>query len=378
MRIAINTRFLLKNKMEGFGWFTYETVKRIVESHPEHEFIFFFDRAYDPKFIFSSNVKPVVLNPPARHPILFKIWFNYSVKRALKKHKIDLFFSPDGFLSLTTDVPQIGVIHDINFEHFPEDLPKAPRNYLKKYFPLFAKKAAHLITVSEFSKQDIAKTYGISLGKITVAHNGGSDAFKPVEDSVKTAIRKEYTNNKPYFIFVGALHPRKNLGRLLAAFDAFKKQTNSENQLLIVGENLWKNEGFTEKLTEIEHKDAIHFSGHVDLDTLTKLMASARALTFVSYFEGFGIPLVEAMKSGTPILSGNKTSLPEVTGDAGILVDPFSVEAITAGLIEIETNSNLRAELIQKGLKRGQLFNWDFTAEKIWAVIEALRVEKGL
>ncbi|MFT5822996.1 MAG: glycosyltransferase involved in cell wall biosynthesis [Crocinitomix sp.] len=378
MRIAINTRFLLKNKMEGFGWFTYETVKRLVESHPEHDFVFFFDRAYDPKFIFSSNVKPVVLNPPARHPILFKIWFNYSVKRALKKHKIDIFFSPDGFLSLTTNTPQIGVIHDINFEHFPEDLPKSPRIYLKKYFPLFAKKAAHLITVSEFSKQDIAKTYGISLDKITVAHNGGSDAFKPVEETVKSAIQNAYTNGQPYFIFVGALHPRKNLGRLLAAFDAFKKRTNSENQLLIVGENLWKNDGFTEKLTEIEHKNAIHFSGHVDLETLTQLMASARALTFVSYFEGFGIPLVEAMKAGTPILSGNKTSLPEVTGDAGILVDPFSIEAITEGLIEIETNEKLRAELIEKGLKRGKLFNWDFTAEKIWDVIEALRIEEGL
>ncbi len=371
MRIAINTRFLLKNKMEGFGWFTFETVKRIVESHPEHEFIFFFDRAYDPKFIFSDNVKPVVLNPPARHPILFKIWFNYSVKRALKKYKIDLFFSPDGFLSLTTEVPQVGVIHDINFEHFPEDLPKAPRNYLKKYFPLFAKKAAHLITVSEFSKQDIAKTYNVPTDKITVAHNGGSDAFKPVNEVVKSKIEKEYTNNKPYFIFVGALHPRKNLGRLLAAFDRFKKETNSENQLLIVGESLWKNEGFAEKLDQIEHKDAIHFSGHVDLDTLTKLMASARALTFVSYFEGFGIPLVEAMKAGTPILSGNKTSLPEVTGDAGILVDPFSITSIYEGLVEIETNEELRKKLVQKGLERGQLFNWDFTAEKIWKVLDA-------
>lgn len=370
MRIAINTRFLLKDKMEGFGWFTYETVKRIVEAHPEHDFVFFFDRPFDPKFIFSRNVKPVVLNPPARHPILFKIWFNYSVKRALKKHKIDLFFSPDGFLSLTSETTQIGVIHDINFEHFPEDLPKSPRNYLKKYFPLFAKKAAHLITVSEFSKQDIAKTYGINPDKITVAHNGGTDAFKPINKAVQTEVRNKFTNGKPFFIFVGALHARKNLGRLLTAFDAFKKQTNSENQLLIVGESLWKNAGFNEKLNQITHKNAIHFSGHVDLNTLTQLMGSARALTFVSYFEGFGIPLVEAMKAGTPILSGNKTSLPEVTGEAGVLVDPFSIESICEGLIQIETDETLRKILIAKGLERGKLFNWDFTAEKIWTVLE--------
>tara|TARA_B110000037_G_scaffold88063_1_gene104384 strand:- start:15700 stop:16839 length:1140 start_codon:yes stop_codon:yes gene_type:complete len=370
MRIAINTRFLLKDKMEGFGWFTFETVKRIAEAHPEHQFVFFFDRPFDPKFVFSKNVEPVVLNPPARHPILFKIWFNISVKRALKKHKIDLFFSPDGFLSLTTDTPQVGVIHDINFEHFPEDLPKAPRNYLKKYFPLFAKKAQHLITVSEFSKQDIAKTYNIPLDKITVAHNGGSDAFKSLNEAVKLEVRNKFTNGKPYFIFVGALHPRKNLGRLLAAFDAFKKETNSDNQLLIVGESLWKNAGFTEKLGQITHKDSIHFSGHVDLDTLTQLMGSARALTFVSYFEGFGIPLVEAMKAGTPIVCGDKTSLPEVAGEAGLMADPYSIDSIKKALVRIETDEELRKDLIAKGLERGQLFSWDFAAEKIWAVLE--------
>ena len=123
MRIAINTRFLLSDKMEGFGWFTYEVVKRISEQHPEHTFLFFFDRKYDPNFIFSSNVKPIVISPPARHPFLFLIWFNIGVSMALRKHKADLFFSPDGYLSLTTSVPQIPVIHDLNFEYYPEDLP---------------------------------------------------------------------------------------------------------------------------------------------------------------------------------------------------------------------------------------------------------------
>ena len=130
MRIAVNTRFLLDGKMEGFGWFTYETVRRIVEQHPEHQFIFFFDRPFHSKFIFGNNVEAHVLKPPARHPLLFKIWFNYSVTKALRKYKADLFFSPDGYLSLHTDIPQIPVIHDLNFEHYPEDLPKGARNYL--------------------------------------------------------------------------------------------------------------------------------------------------------------------------------------------------------------------------------------------------------
>lgn len=370
MRIAINTRFLLKDKMEGFGWFTYETVKRIVEQHPEHHFFFFFDRSFDPKFVFASHITPIVLNPPARHPVLFKIWFDYSVTRALKKHQIDLFFSPDGYLSLKTDVPQIGVIHDLNFEHFPQDLPKAPLRYLKKYFPLFAQKAVHLLTVSHFSKQDIVSTYHIALEKITVAHNGASPLFKPMVETEKQSIRARFTKEKPYFIFVGALHPRKNIDRLLLAFDSFKQKTQSDTQLLIVGAQLWKNKPFQEKLTQLKHQNAIHFSGHVDLKTLTQLMAGAKALAFVSYFEGFGIPLVEAMQAGTPILAGNKTALPEVVGDAGILVDPYSVEAISEGLTQLDQDKNLREALIAKGFERAQHYSWDNTAHIIWNEIE--------
>ena len=142
MRIGINTRFLLPHKMEGFGWYTYEVVKRLVENHPEHEFIFFFDRPYDSNFIFGENVTPVVLFPQARHPFLFYWWFEFSIPKALKEHKCDLFFSPDGYLSLKTSVPQIGVIHDINFEHNPKDLKWLMRKYYQRYFPKFAKKSS--------------------------------------------------------------------------------------------------------------------------------------------------------------------------------------------------------------------------------------------
>ncbi|MCC6701594.1 MAG: glycosyltransferase family 1 protein, partial [Fluviicola sp.] len=126
MRIGINTRFLLSSKMEGFGWYTFEVVKRMVLAHPEHEFVFFFDRAFDPKFIFAENVKPVVLFPPARHPFLFIWYFDFALKKALKREHIDVFFSPDGYLALGSNVPQVAVIHDLNFEHYPEDIPALP------------------------------------------------------------------------------------------------------------------------------------------------------------------------------------------------------------------------------------------------------------
>ncbi|MFK8038041.1 MAG: glycosyltransferase family 4 protein [Crocinitomicaceae bacterium] len=363
MRIAINTRFLLPHKMEGFGRFTYEVAKRLVALHPEHEFYFFFDRAFDSKFVFEKNVIPVVLNPPARHPILFKIWFNWSVTRALKKYRIDLFFSPDGYLSLRTDVPQIAVIHDLNFEHFPEDIPLRPRKYLKVNFPLFAKKAKHIITVSEFSKQDIVDNYNIESEKISVAYNGASPIFKPQSEQIKNEIKKEHSEGKSYFVYVGAIHARKNVQRLIEAFKQFKNKTNSETKLLIVGEATWKT-------LEIDNniKDVL-FTGHVEIEKLTQIVGSAKALCLVSYFEGFGIPLVEAMQSGVPVLSGNLTALPEVCGKAGLLVDPYILEEISKGLEQLDSDDSLRSEMIELGFKQVETFSWDASVQVISKVL---------
>ena len=371
MRIAINTRFLLSKKMEGFGWFTYEVTKRLAENNPEHTFILFFDRPFDEKFVFADNVIPVVLNPPARHPILFYIWFEFSVYKALKKYKADIFFSPDGYLSLRSKVPQIGVIHDLNFEQHPEDVPFVPRTYLKYFFPKFAQKATKIITVSEYSKQDIVERYKIDPAKITVAWNGVSPLFIPISEEQKAGIRKEFSDGKPYFIFVGALHPRKNIKRLLQAFEQFSKDGGNES-LVIVGENLWKKDNsYLEGISESTIAK-IHFTGHLPLEKLTQVMASATCLTYVPYFEGFGIPLVEAMKSGVPIIAGNLTSLPEVCGNAAFYVNPMDVNEISLAMKNMSENSNLRASLIEQGIERSKLFNWDKTADIIWKEIEKL------
>lgn len=368
MRIGINTRFLLSSKMEGFGWYTYEVVKRLVENHPEHEFIFFFDRPYDPKFVFAENVTPVVLFPPARHPVLFVWWFEYSVKKALKKYDIDLFYSPDGYLSLKSKVPQVGVIHDLNFEHHPEDIPASPLRYLRKYFPKFAKKARHILTVSDYSKQDIVKSYGISQSKITVAWNGASETFVPLKAEEIAEIRTEKTNGRPYFIFVGAIHPRKNVGRLIEAFGKFAL-VNPDIDLMIVGESLWANKASSIPEVSEDLKKRILFSGHVSLEALNKLMGAAFALAYIPYFEGFGIPLVEAMRCGIPIISGNLTCLPEVAGEAAIYVNPFDTDEVSKAMIYLASDEQKHAELAQKSLERSVLFSWDYTAETTWNVI---------
>ena len=372
-RIAINTRFLLPGKLEGFGWYTYELTKRITEQHPEHEFFLFFDRQVDQSFVFGKNVTTIVLSPPARHPFLFILWFELLIPRALKKYKIDLFFSPDGFLSLKTSIPQIGTIHDISFEHFPHDIPRLPRWYLKKYFPLFAKKATHILTVSEFSKEDICNRYKIETSKITAIWNGASSSFLPLGENKIEEIRIRFSSGKPYFLFVGSIHPRKNLERLIEAFAIYCQDQNNPWDLVIVGAAMWS--GSAEFTISDELKSRIRFLGRLEQEDLVNVTAAAGALAYVPYFEGFGIPLAEAMKCGTPILSGDRSCLPEIAGDAAIYCDPFSVESISKGLINIATNRELQVELSQKGLSRSELFDWNRSASEVWKVIDQVLSE---
>ena len=375
MKIAINTRFLLPTKLEGFGWFTHEVVKRIVQNNPEHEFYFFFDRKYDSKFIYGDNVTPIVINPPARHPFLYYLWFEFGVKKALRKHNIDVFLSPDGYLSLGSDVKQIPVIHDLSFVHYPEDLPFLNEKYVNHYFPKFAKKASKIITVSEYSKSDIEKSFGISEDKITVAHNGIGDFFQPILEEKKKETRSKFTNGKEYFLFVSALQPRKNVTKLFEAFDQFKKETKSDVKLLMVGEKYWWNKEIKQVFDAMTYQSEVIFTGHIQAEDLKNVYGAGLALTYVSYFEGFGIPLVEAMKCELPIISSDKTSLPEVGGEAAIYVNPFSTEDIKNEMLRIFKDQSLREELIENGKSRAQLFSWDKTAKIVWDTIVEVHEE---
>ena len=209
MNIAVNTRFLLKDKLEGIGWFTYQTLKRITANHPEHQFYFFFDRPYNEAFIFSSNVHPIVLFPPARHPFLWYWWFEWAIPKALKKVKADIFLSTDGYLSLSTNIKTILVIHDLAFEYFPSYINTLASKFYRYFTPKYAKKANKIITVSNYSKNDIASRYRIDKTKIDVVFNGSDSSYKPLSIEEQLKIKQQYTKGKNYFLFVGAIHPRK-------------------------------------------------------------------------------------------------------------------------------------------------------------------------
>lgn len=370
MEIVVNTRLLIKDKLEGIGWFTYETLKRITQNHPEHHFIFLFDRDFDETFIFADNVTPLILSPQARHPILFYLWFEHSVANFLNKYKPDLFLSPDGYLSLRAKCKQLAVIHDLNFEHYPNDLPFLVRKYYKYFFPKFAVKATRIATVSEYSKKDIEQTYAIDSQKIDIVHNGCNSLYKSISEELKKQTQHIYAQDNDYFLYVGSLHPRKNIKRLFEAFEKFKSSTKSSTKLIIVGEKYYWTKEIKETYKRMNFKEDVIFTGRLSTEELKNVLGAALAMTYIPYFEGFGIPILEAMNAGIPVITSNVTSMPEVAGDAAILVDPFSVNSIADAMVYIYKDEDMRSTLIKRGFERKEKFSWDKTAELLWCSIE--------
>ncbi len=370
MVIVVNTRLLVPDRLDGIGRFTFETLQRITQAQPNSHFVFLFDRKIHEDFIFSENITPVKLFPPARRPFLFNAWLNYSVAGVLRDLQPDLFLSPDGFLPLKGKTPCLPVIHDLNFEHYPEDLPVNIKNWYKKKFPLFANRATRIATVSAFSKNDIASKYNIEKNKIDVVYNGAAHGFQPLTEVQILETRKKITGGAPYFLYIGALHPRKNLERLVRAYGEFRRKNDSQTKLVIAGENYWKYSGLQNAIDSVPNKNEIIFTGRLPETELYLLIGAALALTYVPYFEGFGIPIIEAMACDIPVITSNVTAMPEVGGDAVLYVDPFSEESISSALALIDKDESLRNNLIAKAKIQRENFSWDKTAHALWTSIE--------
>ncbi len=371
MRIGVNTRLFVKGKMDGIAWFSYEVLKRMVKAHPEHEFIFFFDRPYLDEFIFADNVKPVVVFPPARHPILWYFFFEFGIKKALQKEKIDLFLSPDGWICLHTSVKTVNIIHDLNFEHYPEFLPVFSRWYYRHFFPLFAKKADALVTVSNFSKSDIINTYNISSKKIDVVYNAAADDFYEITPQEKEKIKDSFTEGHPYFVFVGSGNQRKNIITQLRAFDLFRDQ-GFYAKLVFAGTQKYWTKAMKIAYASIKHHSDVIFTGYIPTKQLNEVISSANALLYASYFEGFGVPILEAFSCGIPVITSDITAMPETAGDAAILVNPHNAEEICNAMVELFTNEAFRSNLVLKGKNQLKKFSWDITAEQLWQTIQKL------
>ena len=369
-KIAVNTRLLLSDKLEGIGTFTAEIFKIICKENPDDEFHFIFDRKYNQEFIFEKNVIPHVIMPPARHPLLLNIWYNFSLPRLLKKIDPDIFISPDAVTSLKINIPNLTVIHDINFVHRPDDLPKKWSEFYNKNTPKFIEKSNRIATVSEFSKMDIIKTYDTSPNKVDVVYNGVKTNFKPLAIENTRLITNKHSEGKPFFFFIGSLHPRKNLKNLLIAFNEFKKMDEQDFKLIIGGEVMFKFESIQSVYEKLEFKHDVVFTGRLSDNDLNCFLSGATALTYIPFFEGFGIPVLEAMACGTAVITSDTTSLPEVVGNAAYTVSPNSISEISTAMYELSTNKKYVEELVEKGYERLKLFTWKKSADALWQSIQ--------
>lgn len=370
MIIAVNAQLLLKERLEGLGWFTYETLKRITQQHPEHRFVFIFDRPWDEAFLFSDNIIPVKTTIPSRHPVLWYLRFQKIIPVLLKKHKADLFLSPDGWSTLNSKVKKYTVIHDIDFVHNPQNFPWLTQKYFNTFFPKFAHDANRLGTVSEYSKADMIHTWNLDPDKIDVIYNGSNPLYKPIAPINKALIQKELTQGKPYFIYVGSLNPRKNIEGMLQAFEAFKKQSQQPHKLVIVGEKMWSNSDIDAVYKTMAYQNDVVFTGRITSERLSQVLGGAHALVLVSHLEGFGIPLLEAMCCDVPLICSDVTALPEVAGDAGHLVNPGSVDSIAHGFAKLAGDEAYRNQLIANARIQRAKFSWDKSAERLWNGIE--------
>lgn len=370
MKIAVNTRLLLKNRLEGIGIFTRETLARITQAHPEHQFYFLFDREYDESFVFGENVTPIVAHPQARHPYLWYLFFEHGIPLKLKKIKPDFFLSTDGWIPTRLDIPSVNVIHDLNFLHHPEFVPPVVRRYYDRFFPKFARNATRLATVSQFSRDDIHQSYQVPVETIDVVYNGANTAYKPYTEEQQIAVKQQYTDGHDFFLFVGLIHKRKNLDNVFRAFDLFKERTGSPMKLVVVGDKKWWAGEIEDTYLAMRHREDVVMLGRRQIDELSALTAAATAMVYASLFEGFGQPIVDAFNAHTAVITSNISSMPEIAGDAALLVNPYDVEEIAQAMEQLYRDPLLRDTLIEKGKARKGLYTWDRTAELLWQTIE--------
>lgn len=371
MNIGINTRLLIDGKIEGIARYIFEISSRMAAAHPEDRFYFFFDRKFDKKFITSKNIIPIVVPPASRHPVLWNVWFQFQIPRYLKKYKIDVFYTGETYLPRKTNVPCAIVSHDLAYCHYPEQIPKNVLSYYQKHFPKNHHQADAIIAVSDFTRQDIAKQYGIEATKVSVIHNAAPAGFKALSEHEKKQIRDELTEGNKYFAYLGSFHPRKNIAGLIQAFNVFKKRSGSAYKLVLMGRWAWKTEEIKQKIENSPYTKDI-LVRHETRQNIFRYVASSEALLYVSFFEGFGIPILEGFSAGVPVISSNVSSMPEVAGDAALLVDPSDAEHIAHAMEEISGNESKRNQMIKKGFERLSAFSWDTSAKKTYDVLKAI------
>ncbi len=338
--------------------------------HPADEFFFLFGGPLKSNLQFPPNITKLEAGVFPRHTLFWKYWYNYKMPSVLKKIKADLFVSTDGICSMRTQLPQCLLVQDLAFLHGSGMMSASIAGFLKKNTGSSLKKAGQIVTSSEFSKEELIRKYGIPQQKLNLVSFAASPIFHPLDWEEKQNTKENYSGGKEYFLSVGPIHPRKNLRHLLKAFSIFKKWQKSNMQLLVTGRVAWDQGAFVQSIETYKYRDDVKLLGYVAATEYSQIMGSANALIYPSYYGSIGLPLLEAMQSGVPVVSSRRASFPETTGGAALFVDPENVQDIADKMMTVYKDEQLRNDLTRRGLERARDFDWDQVADKMWDIIQ--------
>jgi glycosyltransferase involved in cell wall biosynthesis len=349
----------------GTERYAVEIIRALVAAAPDDRFRLYFNRPPAPGLLPQGhNARWRVIPSP-------RLWTVGRLSLELAMRPPDVLFVPAHSLPPVLPRASVATVHDLGYLHFPGEHPRMTRWLRRQSNAWSARRATRVIAISGATRDDLIRREGIDVSKISVVRHGHAPTFRPIDDTaLLEGVARRHGLDGRYLLFVGTLQPRKNLARLLAAFDLLAA-TDPSISLALVGAQGWHPERLTRALAGLRSRDRVRVLGYVDDADLPTLMSGAVALAFPSLYEGFGLPALEAMACGTPVLASTTSSLPEVVGDAGLLVDPLDVDAIAAGLARLVADDALRGELRDRGLARAASFTWARAAQETLTVLRA-------
>jgi len=368
MKIAIDIRSTLGNKA-GKGWYTYQLVKALLQLDSQNKYILY---TRDPQKDFLE-----FKNAEQRQIKSSGLLWHIRVARDLKNIKADVFLAPSSYIipaMIPKSVKSIIMIHDLIALLFPQNHNFKAGFIEKLTLKAAINKADQIISVSNNTKQDLISHFQLKPRQVEVVYPAVSNDYHPLNKPLKAWMEEENLP-KQFFLFVGTLEPRKNIETLLKAHAKLidpNKKKKDQLHLVIIGARGWKFSKIFSTLNELQTAEYVHFKGYIKEEDLVKYYNSAIALVFPSLYEGFGLPVLEAMQSGCPVITSKVSSLPEVVDKAGILVDPNNIEELANSMKKIYDEHDLRMKCIVEGLKRAKEFSWHKSAEKILSIINGL------
>ncbi len=371
MRIGFNG-IVIQEKNSGAKECFVNFLDSVPQLDSDHEFVIYLARElgqeYFQRFAWAKCVCTPLSSEIAYQRVLRGLLY---WRGRLSEDNVDLFHTTYYPIPPLVDKKTILTVHDVRLMRFPETYSRSRYWFLKLAVPYSVKRADKIIADSDFTKEELVKLLGVPREKIAVVHPGANPRFKPIRDqtSLKRVTAKLSLPDR-FVLFVGHLEPRKNLARLVEAFSILKSKTKLPHKLVILGRESWGYKPVLEAAERHNECSDIVFTGYVDEDDLPLVYNLADALALPSLYEGFGLPLLEAMACGVPVVTSKVSSLPEVAGKAAILVDPYNVEEIADGLVAALGDEALRRALINKGLARAKKFRWEEAAAQIIHVYE--------